>query len=144
MTRVAPHPAQTLEVSRYPNYAQALAYLVNFLRHGRRAFIRTKRYAYYQHSSSLCVLVIRLAPAIFEVRSYPVDGYCFASLAEALKAEDFRAWLFALDYRYHSITYITGSQRVGIDRYKQVKKAIKDKRILARASQGYPNHPNRG
>ncbi|GAI63930.1 unnamed protein product, partial [marine sediment metagenome] len=86
-------------VSRYPNYAQAKAYLVNFLRHGRRAFIRTKHYAYYQHSPSLRVIVIYVKANILEVRAYPVDGFMFANLDEALKAQDFRAWLFAYDDR---------------------------------------------
>ncbi|GAH99342.1 unnamed protein product, partial [marine sediment metagenome] len=94
---------QTTGVSKYPNYPQAKAYLVNFLRHGRRAFLRTKRYAYYQHSSTLRTIVIRLAHDIYEVRSYPVDGFMFANLEEALVAEDFRAWLFTYDYRNRSI-----------------------------------------
>ena len=47
----------------YPNYNQAEAYLKNFLRHGRRSFVRTKRYAYYQHSPSIRVIVFLLLVA---------------------------------------------------------------------------------
>ncbi|GAJ13503.1 unnamed protein product, partial [marine sediment metagenome] len=50
MTEAIDHQGLGNEVSRYPGYSQARGYLVNFLRRGRRAFIRTKRYAYYQHS----------------------------------------------------------------------------------------------
>ncbi|GAI60496.1 unnamed protein product [marine sediment metagenome] len=125
------------EVSKYPNYLQAKAYLRNFLRHGRRAFLRTKRYAYYQHSPTLRVIVIYVSKNILEVRAYPVDGFLFATIEEAVRAEDFRGWLFTYDYRNRSIYYITGSQRVGIDNYRQVKRAIQKERELARASQAY-------
>jgi len=130
-------PTLTTGVSRYPNYAQARAYLRNFLRHGRRAFIRTKHYAYYQHSPSLRVLVIYVERNILEVRAYPVDGFFFATIEEALSVEDFRGWLFALDYRYRKIYYITGSQRVGIELYSLIKRGIKKKGKLATTSQGY-------
>ncbi len=129
-------------VSKYPNYAQARAYLVNFLRHGRKAFIRTKIYAYYQHSPSIRVLVIYVKRNILEVRAYPVDGFVFASIEEALRAEDFRAWLFVYDYRYRSISYITGSQKEGIKLYKRIKQGVKSEGNLARASYHYSSHPN--
>ncbi|MBA7581968.1 hypothetical protein ES708_23885 [subsurface metagenome] len=97
MSLVVEHAEQRAKVSKYPNYPQAKAYLVNFLKHGRRAFLRTKRYAYYQHSSSLRTIVIRLAHDIYEVRTYPIDGFCFATIEQALAAEEFRAWLFTYD-----------------------------------------------
>lgn len=133
----------TTEGSKYPNYLQARAYLVNFLKHGRRAFIRTKRYAYYRHSPSLRVLVIYVVRNILEVRAYPGNGFPVVSIEEALRAEDFRGWLFAYDYRTRSIYYITGSQRQGIGLYKLIKQAIKSKRKLTRASRSYLSHPNR-
>ncbi|GAH26819.1 unnamed protein product [marine sediment metagenome] len=144
MTELIDRLLIAFEVSRYPNYSQARAYLVNFLRRGKRAFIRTKRYAYYQHSPSLRVIVIRLVPGIFEVRAYPVDGFCFVTLEEVLKAEDFRAWLFALDYRTSQINYITGSQREGIELYKLIRLGIKKKGKLASASQSYLSIPTQG
>ncbi len=134
MSIAVEQPQQRTLVSRYPNYAQARAYLRNFIRHGRRAFIRTKRYAYYQHSPSLQVIVIYVARNILEVRAYPVDGYCAATIEEALAAEELRAWLFAHDYCHHKIIYITSTQRVGIKRYKLFKAALKNKGVLARAS----------
>lgn len=137
MSAVSALTRPTVGVSRYPNYAQARAYLVNFIRHGRRAFIRTKSYARYQHSPSLRVIVIYVAKNVLEVRAYPVDGFFFATIEEVLEAEEFRGWLFAYDYRTRSIYYITGSQRIGIELYKLVKAAIKQKRKLARASQSY-------
>ncbi len=130
------------EVSKYPNCAQARAYLRDFLKHGRRSFIRTDRYAYYQHSSSLRTIVIRLVHDIYEVRSYPVDGFMFADLEEALAAEDFRGWIFSYDYHAKKISYFTGSQRIGIDNYRQVRQAIKKGRELARVSRAYLSHPN--
>lgn len=137
MTELIDRLLIAFEVSKYPNYSQARAYLVNFLRRGRKAFIRTKRYAYYQHSPSLRVIVIRLVHGIFEVRAYPFDGLCFVTLEEVLKAEDFRAWLFALDYRTNRIYYINGSQRLGIEGYKGVKKAVSEQPKLAKADQTY-------
>ncbi|GAH69675.1 unnamed protein product, partial [marine sediment metagenome] len=121
----------TTLVSRYPNYAQARAYLANFIRHGRRAFLRTKSYAYYQHSPSLQVIVNYVARNILEVRAYPVDGFKVATIEEAQRAEDFRGWLFVYDYRTPSIHYITGSQREGIELYKLIRTAIRQKRKLA-------------
>ncbi|MBA7589346.1 hypothetical protein ES708_31428 [subsurface metagenome] len=144
MTELINHPALALGVSRYPNYAQALAYLRNFLRRGRRAFIRTNRYAYYQHTPSLQVLVSRLAPDIFEVRAYPVDGHSFPTLGEALAAEEFRGWLFTLDYLTNRIYYITGSQKEGVELYKLIRLAIKHKGGLTRASRFYQALLNRG
>ncbi len=126
------------EVSEYPNYAQAKAYLKNYLRHGRRSFIHTKRYAYFQHSSLLRVIVIRLVRDIYEVRAYPMDTLYVATIEQALNAENFRAWILASDYRNHSIYYITGTQRVGTQLYKLIKQAIKSKRKLSRASLAYP------
>ena len=127
MTRVTPHPTQTLEVSRYPNYPQAKAYLVNFLKHGARAIIRTERYAYYQHSPSLRVIVIRLAHDIYEIRAYPWSALYVSTVDEALRIPEFMGWLFTLDYRTKHIAYIIGSQRAGIERYNQVRKAIRNK-----------------
>ncbi len=137
MTLVAPHPTLALGVSRYPNYAQALAYLRHFKRRSRRAFIQTKSYAYFQHSPSLQVLVSRLAPQVFEVRAYPVDSHSFPTLGEALAAEEFRGWLFTLDYRTGRIYYITGSQKEGVELYKLIRLAIKHKGGLTRASRFY-------
>jgi len=137
MSEAPPHPVLATQVSKYPNYPQARAYLNNFLRHGRRSFIRTHRYAYYKYSLSILVIVIRLKPGIFEVRAYPVDGYYVATLEEAQKVHDFRAWLFTLDYRTRSIYYIIGSQTIGVERYNQVKQLIKSNRTLVLASQAY-------
>ncbi|GAJ10554.1 unnamed protein product, partial [marine sediment metagenome] len=55
----------------------------------------------------------------------------------ALKAEEFRAWLFAYDYRTHSLYYITGSQRESIELYRLIKLGIKTKGKLSSASQRY-------
>ena len=137
MTLVAPHPTLALGVSRYPSYPQAKAYLRNFLRRGRRAYFRTKGYARFKHSLSIEVIVKRQVPAIFEVRAYPWGNLYVSTLEEALAVEEFRAWLFAYDYRTRSTYYITGSQRVGINGYKAIKRAIKKKRKLATASHSY-------
>ncbi|GAI82158.1 unnamed protein product, partial [marine sediment metagenome] len=124
-------------VSKYPNQAQAKAYLNDFLAGTVRPFLQTARYAYYQHSPSIQVIIIHLKRHIYEVRAYPVDAFFVSSIEEALKVHDFRAWLFTLDDRTRSIHYIIGSQRVGIQRYKQAKRAIRSNRTLALASQAY-------
>ncbi|GAI62183.1 unnamed protein product, partial [marine sediment metagenome] len=82
MSEAVSHPVLATEVSKYPNYNQAEAYLKNFLRHGRRAFLRTRRHAYYQHSLSIQVIVIRLIRHLYEVRAYPVDAFFVATLEE--------------------------------------------------------------
>ena len=137
MAKAQPRPTLAAHLSKYPIYGQARAYLKNFLRHGRRPFLRTKRYAYYRHSPTIQVIVIRLKPQIYEVRAYPVDGYYVATLEEALKVQDFRAWLFARDDRNRNVYYIIGSQAVGVEHYNQVKRAIKAKPTLALASRTY-------
>ncbi|GAI62206.1 unnamed protein product, partial [marine sediment metagenome] len=40
MSNAQNQPVLTTQVSKYPVYGQARAYLKNFLRHGRRSFIR--------------------------------------------------------------------------------------------------------
>ncbi|GAI62473.1 unnamed protein product [marine sediment metagenome] len=137
MSKAPAHRTLSAHVSKYPVYGQARAYLKNFLRHGRRSFIRTKRYAYYQHSPSIRVIVIRIAHHIYEVRAYPVDDFHVATIEQALKVHDFRAWLFCYDYRTRSIYYIIGSQTTGVKHYSQVKRAIKSNRTLAQASRNY-------
>jgi len=121
--------------SRYPNYSQAKAYLLDYLGHGRRSFLRTRRHAYYQHSLSIHVIVMRLNRHLYEVRAYPVDAFIVATLEEALKVQDFRAWLFAYDRRNRTTYYIIGSQKVAIEHYNQAKRDIKNNRTLALASQ---------
>ncbi|GAI70099.1 unnamed protein product [marine sediment metagenome] len=137
MSEAQTQPVLTARVSKYPNYNQAEAYLKNFLRHGRRSFVRTKRYAYYQHSPSIRVILFRIAPDIYQVRAYPIDAFFFATLEEALKVQDFRAWLFTHDQRNRRTYYIIGSQRVGIERYNQAKRLIRSNPTLAQASQAY-------
>jgi len=137
LSKAPAHRTLTAHVSKYPVYGQARAYLKNFLRHGRRSFIRTHRYAYYKYSLSILVIVIHIAHDIYEVRAYPWDTFCVATLEQALKVHDFRAWLFCYDYRTRSIYYIIGSQTTGVKHYSQVKRAIKSNRTLAQASQAY-------
>ena len=137
MTEAQPRPTLAAQLSKYPIYGQARAYLKNFLRHGRRSFVRTKRYAYYQYSPSIRVIVVRLKPQIYEVRAYPQNAFCVATLEEGLKVQDFRAWLFAHDQRNRNVYYIIGSQAVGVEHYNQVKRAIKAKPTLALASPTY-------
>ncbi|GAI67798.1 unnamed protein product [marine sediment metagenome] len=137
MSKAPAHRTLSAHVSKYPVYGQARAYLKNFLRHGRRSFIRTKRYAYYKYSLSILVIVIRIAHDIYEVRAYPVDAFFVATLEQALKLHDFRGWLFCYDYRTRSIHYIIGSQTTGVKHYSQVKRVIKSNRTLAQASQAY-------
>ncbi|GAJ02084.1 unnamed protein product [marine sediment metagenome] len=137
MSRAPAHPTLAAEVSKYPTQSQAKVYLRDFLTGTVRAFLQTARYAYYQHSPSIQVIIIHLKRHIYEVRAYPVDAFFVSSIDEALKVHDFRAWLFTLDDRTRSIHYIAGSQRIGVQRYKQVKRAIKSNRTLALASQAY-------
>ncbi len=134
MTNAPPHPTPAPEVSSYPNYAQARAYLRKFFKRGKRTPRRTRRYAFYEHSPGVDVIVIRVVDDIYEVRSYPFAAYYVASIEEAQAVQPFRGWLFKRDSRAHSIVYITGSQRLGIPLYKLVKAAIKQKGRPAAAS----------
>jgi len=135
MSKAPAHPTLATQVSKYPNQAQARVYLTDFLAGTVRPFLQTARYAYYQHSPSIQVIVIHLKRHIYEVRAYPIDAFYVATLEEALKVHELRAWLFTLDDRTRSIYYIIGSQRIGVRRYKQVKRAIKSNPTLALASQ---------
>ncbi len=139
MSSAPSHPTLATQVSKYPTQSQAKVYLRDFLTGSVRAFLQTARYAYYQHSPSIRVIIIHLKRHIYEVRAYPVDAYFVSTLEEALKVQDFRAWLFTLDDLTRSIHYIIGSQRIGVQRYKQVKRAVKRNRTLVLASQSYPH-----
>jgi hypothetical protein len=83
------------------------------------------------------VIVIRLAPNIYEVRAWPPDGFTVGSLEEALVVQDFQAWIFVDDPRTRSLTYFWGSQRDGLEHYKLVAKAIRHEGTLARANSYY-------
>ena len=125
MTIAPTSPTQAVAVSNYPVYAQAKAYLRKFFKRGKGTPRRTRRYAFYEHSLGVDVIVIRVVNDIYEVRAYPFLAYYVASVEEAQAVQPFRGWLFARDSRTCSVVYIAGSQRLGIPLYKLVKKAIR-------------------
>jgi len=133
MTEEPTEPTPASEVSRYPYYATAEAYLKNFLGRGRRHYFKTSRYALYRYSATLDVIVIRLAPHIYEVRAYPPGALNVASLEEGLAIEALRGWIFVDDPRSRSITYFWGSQRDGLEHYTLVAKAIRHEGTLSKA-----------
>ncbi|GAI81822.1 unnamed protein product [marine sediment metagenome] len=137
MTKLINHPALALKVSQYPNYAQGLACLRNFLRGGRRAFFRNNGMAYFRHSSSLRIIVIRLVPHVYEVRAFPVGYFNVYGIKEALAVEEFRGWLFVLDPRTGRIYYMTGSQKEGVEFYKLIRLAIRHKGTLTKGGRFY-------
>ncbi len=137
MTIAPTSPTQAVAVSNYPVYAQAKAYLKKFFKRGKRTPRRTRRYAFYEHSLGVDVIVIRVVDDIYEVRAYPFAAYYVASVEEAQAVQPFRGWLFARDSRTRSIVYIAGSQRLGIPLYKLVKKAIRHEGTLARGNSYY-------
>ncbi|MBA7568532.1 hypothetical protein ES708_10261 [subsurface metagenome] len=137
MTKAPTNPTLATEVSKYPHWLKARAYLKNFLGGGRRHFIKTRRYAYYRHSPSILVIVIRLAPHIYEVRAYPPDSFIVGSLEEAQVVQDFRAWIFVNDPRSRKRKLIISTLRVEIELYRLVAKAIRHEGTLAKANSYY-------
>jgi len=133
VTEAPTKPTPTSEVSRYPYYATAEAYLKNFLGRGRRHYFKTSRYALYRYSATMDVIVSRLAPHIYEVKAYPPAALNVGSIEEALTIQPFRAWIFTNDPRSHSLTYFWGSQRDGLEHYKLVAKAIRREGTLSKA-----------
>ncbi|GAI66143.1 unnamed protein product, partial [marine sediment metagenome] len=65
MTMAKTHPLLATQVSKYPTQSQAKVYLRDFLAGTVRAFIQTARYAYYQHSPSIQVIIIHLKRHIY-------------------------------------------------------------------------------
>lgn len=122
---MARHSVAT-EITRYPNYKQALAYADNFRHGGRKAYRKNRHYAYYHHTGTLTVQVTRLVPNFYSVVSYPVNGYPVATIEEALKAQELRGWLFTYDTRSGQWFYILGSQVKGIENFKRVRLSIRD------------------
>ncbi|GAI60221.1 unnamed protein product [marine sediment metagenome] len=143
MTELIDHPGLAPDTPGYPNCSQAKSYLVDFLRRGKRSFYRTKHYACYQYDPALRVLVIRLVTGIFEVRAYPKASDTEFSFEEALKAAEFRAWLFAYDYRTGQINLITDSQGESTEIYKLIRLGIKTRGKLSYASQSYLSIPTK-
>ncbi len=133
MTEAPTSPALTAGLTRYPHWLQARAYLKNFLGRGRRHFIKTKRYALYRYSHTLAVIVIRLAPHVYEVRAYPVAALNVGSVEEGLAIEEFRGWIFINDPRTRKSVLFFSSQREGIESYRLVRLAIRHEGTLARA-----------
>ncbi|GAI71858.1 unnamed protein product, partial [marine sediment metagenome] len=142
-TELIDHPELATDTPGYPNYAQAKSYLVDFLGQSKRAVYRTKHHACFQHSTTLRVLVIRLITGIFEVRAYPQASDTDFSFKELLKVNEFRAWLFAWDYRTRQIYYITGSQGESSELYELIKWDIEKKGKLSSASQSYLSIPTK-
>ncbi|GAI44080.1 unnamed protein product, partial [marine sediment metagenome] len=66
MTIAPTTPTPAKAASKYLHWKQAKAYLVNFLGRGRRHYIKTRQYAKYRYSVDLDVIVIRLAPHVYE------------------------------------------------------------------------------
>ncbi len=137
MSKEPTEPTPAKATSKYPHWLQARAYLRKFLGRGKRHFIKTRRYAYYQHSPSILVIVIRLAPHIYEVRAYPPDSFIVGSLEEAQVVQDFRAWIFVNDPRSRKSVLIISTLRVGKELYRLVAKAIRHEGTLARANSYY-------
>ncbi|MBA7590972.1 hypothetical protein ES708_33117 [subsurface metagenome] len=133
MTKAPTSPTLTAGLTRYPHWKQAEAYLKNFLGRGRRHFIKTKRYALYRYSQTLAVMVIRLAPHIYEVRAYPPGDLFVGSIEEGLAIEEFRGWIFVNDPRSRKSVLIASTQKVGLELYRLVKSAIRHEGKLARA-----------
>ncbi|MBA7662917.1 hypothetical protein ES703_70950 [subsurface metagenome] len=127
----SPTPAKT--ASKYLHWKQAEAYLRNFLGRGRRHYIKTNQYAKYRCSIDLDVIVIRLAPHIYEVRAYPLAALYVVSLEDGLTIEEFRGWIFINDPRTRKSVLFFSSQREGIESYRLVKLAIRHEGTLARA-----------
>ena len=137
MTKEPTEPTPAKAASKYPHWKRARAYLNNFLDRGRRHFIKTRRYALYQYSPSILVIVIRLAPHIYEVRAYPPDSFIVGSLEEAQVVQDFRAWIFVNDPRSRKRKLIISTLRVEIELYRLVAKAIRHEGTLAKANSYY-------
>ncbi|MBA7670406.1 hypothetical protein ES703_78552 [subsurface metagenome] len=137
MTEAPAEPTLAAGPTKYPHWTQARAYLKKFLGRWRGWHSKSHLCAKCRYSASLDIIVIRLAPNIFEVRAYPPDGFIVGSLEEALVVQDFRAWIFVNDPRTRSITYFWGSQKDGLEHYKLVAKAIRHEGTLARANSYY-------
>ncbi|MBA7572597.1 hypothetical protein ES708_14380 [subsurface metagenome] len=133
MTKEPTEPTPASEVSRYPYYATAEAYLRNFLGRGRGWHIKTRLHAEYRYSASLDVIVRRLAPHIYEVKAYPPDALVFAGPQDGLAIDELRGWIFVNDPRSRKSVLIASTQKVGLELYRLVKSAIRHEGKLARA-----------
>jgi len=133
VTEAPTSPTLTAGLTRYPYYATAEAYLKNFLGRGRRHYIKTRRYALYRYSRTLDIMVIRLAPHIYEVRAYPPGALNVASLEEGLAIEALRGWIFVNDPRTRKSVLIASTQKVGLELYRLARFSIRHKGTLARA-----------
>ncbi|GAI61899.1 unnamed protein product [marine sediment metagenome] len=137
MTIAAQHPTPLLEVSKYPHFTQARSYLKKFLGRWQGWSKKTHRYAKCQLSASLDIIVIRLAPYIFEVKAYPTGALIVASPEEGLAIEELRGWIFVNDPRTKKIKFIFSTQVKGIEVYRLVRSDIRHKGTLARAETYY-------
>ena len=133
MTEAPTKPTPTSEVSRYPYYATAEAYLKNFLGRGRRHYFKTSRYALYRYSVTMDVIVSRLAPHIYEVKAYPPAALNVGSIEEGLAIEALRGWIFVNDPRTRKSVLIASTQKVGLELYRLARFSIRHKGTLARA-----------
>ncbi|MBA7576512.1 hypothetical protein ES708_18353 [subsurface metagenome] len=134
MTKEPTEPTPASEVSKYPYYATAEAFLENFLGRGRRHYIKTRLHAEYRYSASLDVIVRRLCPHIYEVKAYPPAAIMVASPEEGLAIDEFRGWIFVNDPRTRKNKLFFSSQREGIELYKLARSAIRQKGKSARAN----------
>jgi len=84
-------------------------------------------------TTSLDVIVIRLAPHIFEVKAYPHGAIIVASLEDGLAIAELRGWIFVNDPRTRKSVLIFSTQKVGLEVYRLARLAIRHEGTLARA-----------
>ncbi|GAI66865.1 unnamed protein product [marine sediment metagenome] len=137
MTIATQHPTLALEVSKYPVYSQAEAFLRKFLGRWPGWSSKNHRYAKCQLSASLDIIVVRLAPHIYEVRAYPTGALMVGDLEEALAIEDYRGWIIVSIPHTKKIKFIFSTQVKGIEVYRLVRADIRHKGTLARAENYY-------
>ncbi len=137
MTKAAQHPTLAAGLTRYPHWKQAEAYLKKFLGRWQEWYSKSHLCAKCRYSASLDIIVIRLAPNIYEVRAYPPGALMVASLEEGLAIEEFRGWIFVNGPRSRKSVLIASTQRIGVEPYKLARLAIRHKGTLNQASQLY-------
>ncbi|MBA7692654.1 hypothetical protein ES703_101221 [subsurface metagenome] len=118
-------PVPYKEAPDYFGFGNAAGY-AEMLRNGAPgAFVKDEKWAKYQRSSQLDVLVTELQEGIFSVVTYPPAGFEVDDTPYIEQAERFRGWILQYVSPPDGWRILAASQEVGLDEFIRIRRQYK-------------------
>ncbi len=113
MTKATHPPAPDQKAPSFPSYDQALVFAERFRTSDEGAHHEGARWATWQWTDLLKVLVIQLQTNIYAIVAFPPAGQVITEAKIAEVPVYFRGWLFRYDSRYPKWSLLAGSLEDG-------------------------------